>query len=74
MSKYLSLGLALFTDAGMIWHEYESIRKTPVLVGSGFGFRFGFPWFLGAPVGRVDIGYGFKDDNTDVNLGFGQRF
>lgn len=74
MAKHWALGLALFTDAGMVWHEYESVRKMPVLVGSGFGFRFGVPWFIGAPVFRLDIGYGFKDNNTDVNLGFGQRF
>jgi hypothetical protein len=58
----------------MIWHEHESVRDMPVLAGSGLGFRLGFPWFLGAPVGRVDIGYGFKDDNIDVYLGVGQRF
>lgn len=74
MAKYWALGLVLFTDAGMVWHEYESVRNMPVLIGSGVGFRIGFPWFLGAPVFRLDVGYGFKSDNTDVSLAWGQRF
>jgi hypothetical protein len=74
ITRYWALGVVLFTDAGMVWHEYESVRKMPALIGSGLGVRLGFPWFLGAPVFRLDIGYGIKDDNTDVNLGWGQRF
>ena len=73
-TRWWTGALALFTDAGMIWHDDESAGDMPLLVGSGLGFRLGVPGFIGAPVFRVDLGYGFKDDNVDVNIGFGQRF
>jgi outer membrane protein assembly factor BamA len=73
-AKWWTGGLVLFTDSGIVWREGESPRDMPFLLGSGLGLRLGVPWFMGAPVFSMDFGYGFKDENFDVNMSIGQRF
>jgi outer membrane protein assembly factor BamA len=72
--EWVSVGSVLFTDGGSIWTEPKPASETPFLVGAGGGVRLGFPGFLGAPVVRLDWGYGFDVSASEVSFGFGQRF
>ena len=71
---WVVLGSAVFVDGGAIWSETRSLGSVPFLVGAGAGLRVGFPGFLGAPVMRLDFGYGFKTESAEFSFGFGQRF
>lgn len=71
---WVVVGSVLFADAGSIWAETEPAGEAPFLVGAGGGVRLGFAGFLGAPVVRLDWGYGFDVHASEVSFGFGQRF
>lgn len=67
-------GLVGFVDAGVIWSEGELLSAAPVHVGSGSGLRFGFPTVYGAPLLRLDFGYGFRPGTWELSGGFDHRF
>jgi hemolysin activation/secretion protein len=71
---WVVVGSAVFVDGGIIWTRSRSIADAPFLVGAGAGLRLGFPGMLGAPVVRLDLGYGFRVRSTEMSFGFEQRF
>jgi len=68
------LGSAVFADAGIIGAPGRPLGSQPVLAGAGAGLRWGFSGLLGAPVIRLDVGYGFHVESWETSFGFGQRF
>lgn len=68
------IGSAVFVDGGIIWTRSRPIARAPFLVGAGGGLRLGFPGLLGAPVVRLDLGYGFRARSSEMSFGFEQRF
>jgi outer membrane protein assembly factor BamA len=72
--SWLNLASVVFVDGGIIWSEVARFEDAPFLVGAGLGVRFGFPGLLGAPVTRLDWGYGFETGSSEISFGFDQRF
>lgn len=72
--SWMTVASVLFADSGIIWSEVHPLEKQPYLVGAGAGLRLGFPGLLGAPVTRMDFGYGFEARSWEFSFGFGQRF
>lgn len=72
--RRVAIGVVGFVDAGLIWSEEESLGGAPLYVGSGPGFRLGFPTIYGAPLLRLDFGYGLRSGALEVSAGFDQRF
>jgi hypothetical protein len=72
--RRFAVGLVGFVDAGMIWSGGASVVDAPVHVGSGAGMRFGFPTVYGAPLVRLDVGYGFRPQTVEVSGGFDHRY
>jgi hypothetical protein len=70
----LATGVALFVDGGAIWSERRPLAGAPLLVGVGAGLRLGLAGVIGAPVLRLDLGYGLRDETWEVSGGLGQRF
>ena len=67
-------GAVLFVDAGAIWSETRRLADAPLLVGVGAGLRLGLARLIGAPVLRLDLGYGVRGGTWEVSRGLGQRF
>jgi len=67
-------GGVLFVDAGAIWSEVRPLSGSPLLVGTGAGLRLGLATVIGAPVLRLDVGYGVRGGTWEVSGGLGQRF
>jgi outer membrane protein assembly factor BamA len=72
--RRLALGIVSFVDAGVIWSGGDSLRDAPLHVGSGYGLRLGFPTVYGAPLLRLDLGYGFRRGSWELSGGFDHRF
>jgi outer membrane translocation and assembly module TamA len=67
-------GGVLFLDAGSIWSDQRRLSESPLLVGLGAGLRLGLATVIGAPVLRLDVGYGARGGTWEVSGGLGQRF
>lgn len=72
--RWMEIGTVLFVDGGIIWAEGDPLVDAPFLVGTGGGLRLGFPGFFGAPILRLDYGYGIRESSSELSLGLGQRF
>ncbi len=67
-------GTVLFLDAGSIWSAQRPLASAPLLLGFGAGLRLGLATVIGAPVLRLDAGYGARSGTWEVSGGLGQRF
>jgi hypothetical protein len=70
----IAVGTAAFLDGGAIWSATRRLGETPFLVGLGAGLRLGLAQVIGAPVLRLDVGYGTRAGSWEVSGGVGQRF
>jgi hypothetical protein len=70
----VATGAVIFVDGGAIWSEQRRLSESRFLLGLGAGLRLGLATVIGAPVLRLDVGYGVRDGTWEVSGGLGQRF
>jgi outer membrane protein assembly factor BamA len=70
----ITAGTVVFVDGGAIWSERETLGSSPFMIGLGTGLRMGLTNVIGAPVVRLDLGYGARTKTWELSGGIGQRF
>ena len=59
--------MAAFVDGGLVWSEQQAFDEAPFLIGLGAGLRLGLAKMLGAPVLRLDLGYGVRTSTWEIS-------
>lgn len=67
--RAFTAGAVRFVDVGRAWASGEKSRPA---WAAGLGGRLGLSRVYGAPVLRIDLGYGFEDETCLLFVGLGQ--
>jgi len=70
---YSALRYVYFVDIGNTYNDISDIRHKHLNTGAGFGIRWKIKAFVKVDL-RIDVGYGFADENYHVSFGTRHAF